>query len=112
MKTIVCLSSIFAYKCALCVLTRINIGIGIGYHQVPEELPQLILCVYLFVYLSVLSFRSKFLFTKPLTQQIYYCFCCLFMLWSGIPAAISVDYVTVKEDDWTGISHPNKQQTE
>ena len=28
------------------------------------------------------------------------------MSWSGIPAAI-----TVKEDDWTGICHPNKQQT-
>ena len=33
------------------------------------------------------------------------------MLWSGIPAAISVDSVTVKEDDWTGKPHPNKQQT-
>ena len=26
------------------------------------------------------------------------------MLWSGIPAAISVDSVSWKEDDWTGIT--------
>ena len=68
-----------------------------------------LVCV--FVCLSVLSFRSNFLVTKPQPRQIYYCPCCLFMLWAGIPAAISVDSVTVKEDDWTGICHPNKQQT-
>ena len=33
------------------------------------------------------------------------------MLWSGIPAAISVDSVNEKGDDWTGITHQNKQQT-
>ena len=52
-------------------------------------------CIYLFV----LSFRSKFLVTKPLPRQNYYCACCLFMFWSGIPVAISVDSLT-KEDDW------------
>ena len=33
------------------------------------------------------------------------------MSWPGIPAAIPVDSVTVKEDDWTGICQQNKQQT-
>ena len=45
-------------------------------------------CVCLCIYLSVLSFRSNFLVTKPQPRQIYYCLCCLFMSWSVIPAAI------------------------
>ena len=59
------------------------------------------MCVYLFVCLFVLSFRSKFLVTKPLPRQLCYCPRGLFMMWSGIPAAISVDSATVMEDDWT-----------
>ena len=64
----------------------------------------MILCVYCvcMCVAFVLSFRSKFLVTKP--RQFYYCPCCLFMLWSGIPVAISLDSVSGKEDDWTGIS--------
>ena len=62
-----------------------------------------LVCVLCVCVVFVLSFRSKFLVTKPLPQQIYYP-CCLFMLWSGIPAAISVDSVSVKEDDWTVIT--------
>ena len=68
-----------------------------------------LVCVMFVQYLSCPS-ALNFEFTKPLPRQIYYCPCCLFMSWSGITAAISVDSVT-KEDDWTGIFHPNKQQT-
>ena len=69
-----------------------------------------LVCVFV-VCLFVLSFRSKFLVSKPLPRQFCYCPRCLFMMWSGIPAAISVDSATVMEDDWTSICHPNKQQT-
>ena len=61
----------------------------------------MILDVCVFVYLFVLSFCSKFLVTKPLPRQFSYCPRCLFMMWSGLPAAISVDSATVMEDDWT-----------